>query len=1362
MFRLFISIFIITCAGFVLEAQQSYPLTIRPEMDYISQGFGEFKGFESVTVKTDPPALFFKIGKGVDASFRSCLDYLISGETGLVKIELKIKANGLSGAEAKPVMRIKWTWGGADLPLYNDGLYHTYTFDLTAQNSWKAEKGKRSKLAIFPCLSNGIESAEVEIARIEAVLTPEAEYSRYCKLTEERLFAQEALLQSLKKSNIPYGDSDEKLSALRLELNKLKKADSSQISESLKSFKDLNDRFKETYEKLSVCRRLKELYGELEAMRQTAPGSVEKASMEKITGKIHETLKEGNFAVAASLEDVGEEELIKLWNSILKTEPMQAGLDLESFSRFGWVQRATALLVNNEKRDAAVHDTFKFYNEAHPTLSFKPYDAVFMDDAGSMEKLNWVCKTWLWTCKKNDGSIAKWKRTTSLLAPGSLLETDLESLDLSTNAKTPSGIIGVFEGKVIFLSAKDFASTDWKKLSENWLILLAGDAMPETPWLLTLQKRPDSISISEKSIRLLIKGGIGIVGFSSPYGIKVLPQDFASKCKTAPEEVLNLARSVNSLMTHYPSACREFFKIDERAGRVEIENRFEYIPISNEWGFKGEPRAILPPMTVFASEHGYPVSFEREPQKTGLMTRYGAYATVPGNTLRYFIQVPDLREDVLLDTPFYPERKEKLNEAVNTFFFAKPQGFDPSQLEHSANAPYFEAWNMMSAQNRENLGKNVRLHLKLISDAQARLGTLDGSFRHHALVERTEPFSGKNYLAYGWRSERFGKEVFGDVTNFVGFMSASSARFFSLSGSWEENRHSWKSLRRLFTVCQRRSDWAMMGQDCMEYGASHLIDMAPDCWIAAANYAKMGRGFGDRRIRDLGLYMAAKESIPLVMAFYKRDFDMNYVNTWDWERQVPESGWSDEGNVCGATWENASIIYNFLSGCVYSKEEYVLYRKHASKQAQEFVCGWLEKYYPQWRDVTYRLKGKNLSENVPATISQIFMLREVLGDSNDSLEGIMVDGLAEKLDKPLWAYVSCPSLPCLSVAAPAVLIGRDAPCSVGEFFPASLGSGSFDPLTKTAKIRFKSKQAFVAEIISEKSPSSVTLNGKILKSGEYSFESEKRSLKIQVDKSGEAELILEYSAWQRPVRTALKKIEPEINLTPEMKLCLAAKDKSLIKDEDFQISGKITPLDLTEFLNMSLLSGPADGNPCFGQVAPQILPKSGLSNLPRGLQDFRGATFKIQNGDGRAAIGLGGHKTKAFPEKVTGIKVGRKFKSLYFMHAASYDPKNGDEIIRYVINCNGGKQFTVSVNSCAQIGDWWTPSILPDAKLVKTESGDHQVGLYVMKWNNHFDRSVTGVIAEEQLDYYVIESIDIYSTGKAGACAVLAISGEER
>jgi len=34
-------------------------------------------------------------------------------------------------------------------------------------------------------------------------------------------------------------------------------------------------------------------------------------------------------------------------------------------------------------------------------------------------------------------------------------------------------------------------------------------------------------------------------------------------------------------------------------------------------------------------------------------------------------------------------------------------------------------------------------------------------------------------------------------------------------------------------------------------------------------------------------------------------------------------------------------------------------------------------------------------------------------------------------------------------------------------------------------------------------------------------------------------------------------------------------------------------------------------------------------------------------------------------------------------------------------------------------------------------------------------------IADEQLDYYFIDSIDIESTGKDGACAVIAITGED-
>lgn len=127
-----------------------------------------------------------------------------------------------------------------------------------------------------------------------------------------------------------------------------------------------------------------------------------------------------------------------------------------------------------------------------------------------------------------------------------------------------------------------------------------------------------------------------------------------------------------------------------------------------------------------------------------------------------------------------------------------------------------------------------------------------------------------------------------------------------------------------------------------------------------------------------------------------------------------------------------------------------------------------------------------------------------------------------------------------------------------------------------------------------------------------------------------------------------------------------------------------------------------------------------LRNIKPGMDGITGLVpFRIidpaQNG-GKSCIVLSGPKREQFPKASPEIPIGRKCKSLFFLHTAMYvKGAPGESILDYEITYSDGSKIIAPMRCKSEIGDWWAEKDYDNARVVYRD-GDKCV--FVSEWVN--------------------------------------------
>lgn len=182
---------------------------------------------------------------------------------------------------------------------------------------------------------------------------------------------------------------------------------------------------------------------------------------------------------------------------------------------------------------------------------------------------------------------------------------------------------------------------------------------------------------------------------------------------------------------------------------------------------------------------------------------------------------------------------------------------------------------------------------------------------------------------------------------------------------------------------------------------THVIDMAPDSWLASEAAAKLARGVGDCRTEALALCIAARQAVPLCGALLKREWDMAHNNDWEWKTQLPELGYFDSSHVNATRWDDSQLSASGIVGMIHSPALLRMYREFCPGALRVFLAR-MEEAYPQWADWRYVRPGKKEGQNGPTAFYRQLLLRDALGEPTGELEKLFRAGLFDDNEFSVW------------------------------------------------------------------------------------------------------------------------------------------------------------------------------------------------------------------------------------------------------------------------------------------------------------------------------------------------------------------------
>ena len=869
-----------------------------------------------------------------------------------------------------------------------------------------------------------------------------AELKRFQEWTARRVTEMCDLVNGLGVKRIPSGDLVGRVNAFAAEVKTAK---------TLEDYRALDVKYRPIRADYEVARRLLELYSDACAMRRTGGGEAFAAAWEDAAV----AMREGKWSEASEKMKVLEARRCGDWNELLEDKSKwRTGLDHYSTGRFGWFWGMGGGLADCTTWGGAVGVRgFLAGNGTSPAFSCRRTTAP---------KERWTCTNVTWTCAEVEERLVngrRWRTFDSSIAPGRRWWTDDAVVDMGWQRPvehSPRRLLGVFNGEPKVFSRSE--SVPWAAMSENWLLLVENDGCAEFPIIVTFARRPDRIEWLDAAIKIHRKDGVGAVAAGLLRGIAPM------KPITDVRPLFAEARALALRLNAFPMKCREDFRFvgDE----VEIRNVFSFISEPNDWGTPAAELALVPPLAVFAAEEtGYPVRPQSAMKKTGRVNYHGYEAVSDSDTFIYrlpLVEMDNVQHLGATDAP--QDLLDKINASrtywhLQTHCGSRAWEYNPDRHSGSGVCGPYLAWCAIDRENRAFFARDGIGALEIPLASTRRFARLEkGTIGGHVHLARCEPYTAASYLAFGWTKTTAGREHIGDVANFRGIGMFPLFCYLDCTGNWAPAFEYKEDIRRCFDALPVRADWSVMGLDCMEDGASHQIDMGPDCWLAVLTWNKFARVFDDSRDRELSAYMAAKEAIPLVTQFARRRHAMECYNTWNWETQIPECGWSDLGGVAGCEWRtSAHISFNQMGGVTPGEEEFRLYDRYCPQKMADYLQR-IYHHYPDWN----RFKDSYNNLNNFNTQGQVIQLLAWQGDSRGHLYDCIRNAYADGLPRKPWQYASFGSI-CTLHGAAMTAIAAENPLYLAWHFPAGIEEGVYDPTTCVSRVVFNSEKAFTAE-----------------------------------------------------------------------------------------------------------------------------------------------------------------------------------------------------------------------------------------------------------------------------------------------------------
>ncbi len=453
---------------------------------------------------------------------------------------------------------------------------------------------------------------------------------------------------------------------------------------------------------------------------------------------------------------------------------------------------------------------------------------------------------------------------------------------------------------------------------------------------------------------------------------------------------------------------------------------------------EGETISPLPPVLAFAIKRGYPAKVEGKLIYPGCLTKYGEYAYVKGNVLRYTLPLPPMEEHGYVRRENAPaSRVALLNSLVGHLGgdWVK-NGVD---LAYAGMTNAQMAWTYLSEANKAAL-------------ASAWKASLPSAFRlppYESPEEKsrdtwkleTEPFSRRSYywtyFIHGPGPYRYDLD-WGNALPLYGLY-----KYAVYTGDWETVQKNWRAAQTIYRYFDLGDDWAWMTVVNSDTGYSTGTG-DPLAAAFCGNWAmlRMARVLEDRAAETQFAYRLARCAVPATLRFA--------MTPWARENGLVGKtsqilGFSEKAAFVAVPmgkddpWNVSSVLSGDGSLPELFDAMIQFDRKSTRRYLEEYA-----QFYPDWfkPDVKYPFHTNYEGNSVYVTFPHL-QLRSLLNlDSTETLWKYAET--AEKNRNNAWVGPN----------VVGELLSREAPLTLTNWTPAAYLDGWIDRDSKRITLQF--------------------------------------------------------------------------------------------------------------------------------------------------------------------------------------------------------------------------------------------------------------------------------------------------------------------
>jgi len=424
---------------------------------------------------------------------------------------------------------------------------------------------------------------------------------------------------------------------------------------------------------------------------------------------------------------------------------------------------------------------------------------------------------------------------------------------------------------------------------EPWLVVWHADEVGSRPFdvpvLLVLERKPARLhwqrSADEAAwdLHLPCSGQPGRVIAATPFGIRRIDIETTNAWDAygIPDEVVDRCRKWAARLQRFPVDLHQEFILDDAAGRVAVNDRFDSLSLRSDWAFQPLDFTPLPPVAALASQNGYPVEFGPDTFDTGTDTFWGPLLGVNDTTTSYSIPVPVYTVSMLVPSavksdPVAEKVTDELRELIRDRI--------PSDLETarfvSDNCGDLSSLRIF-APSRLLIGDSDRV----TSYCRA---VVENALQTKNLKLEKEPLTGQFYLM----DDRFwARDASYDKEWAIGFILQGLWNYAYYCDDPGFLRRHWSRIQGLYRYYRIVFDWTTSSTYTMATGGGANSDGVRIAWEGMLAMARMADMVGDTSVRRDAVVRASRQMMSLYASWFAVPWAVDHDYAIERNRHIP-------------------------------------------------------------------------------------------------------------------------------------------------------------------------------------------------------------------------------------------------------------------------------------------------------------------------------------------------------------------------------------------------------------------------------------------------------------------------------------------